>query len=68
MTENLNVLDFFYKYKNGFLFDGGINLLSIDKIMDYELIEFNDRPLFVRKLIIYSSIQINKSMNKGKVN
>jgi len=59
--NNLVVLEIWSKYKNGFCSDS-INLVAIDKAMDYVGVSEKDRPLVAQKLIIWSTIILNKQV------
>ena len=60
LYNNIIIIDLFGKYRNGICGDS-INLLAIDKVMGYEGITTEDKPLVARKLILYATIIKNKN-------
>lgn len=65
LPSNSIVVNIYNRYRNVIVGET-INLLAIDKVMDYEDIPMNRRALFVRKIVLYSTILVNKSYERTK--
>ena len=72
MYNNIIILDLWQKYRSSIYskskYGSSINLLAIDKVMDYECITTEDRPLIARKLILYTDVITNKIHEKAVKN
>lgn len=60
--NNTQVLNIWYRYGSGMCGSDGLNILAVDKVMDYEGVPLCDRPLLSQKITLWGNIILNKRM------